>query len=134
MELKKSYRGFVWWMLGYLAGLALSMLLPTEDADLLMRAIFIFTAADVALLAFIVWKTEAVYWYNGTEYEDAVKAGSERRKAFAWRHFRVFGWYALAQTVFCLVMHLIGAPFWIDIVVFCVGLSAAAFSTIPIKL
>ncbi|MBQ2953864.1 MAG: hypothetical protein IJE07_09970 [Clostridia bacterium] len=134
MELKKNYRGFVWWLLGYLAGLMLCCFLPVEDGGLLMRVIFVFTAADMALLAFIVWKTEAVYWYNGTEYEDAVKAGSERRKAFAWRHFRVFGWYALAQIVFCCVMQLIGAAFWIDIIVFCVGLCAAAFSTMLFKL
>ena len=40
----------------------------------------------------------------------------------------------LVVTVFCLVMQLIGAAFWIDIVVFCAGICAAAIATIPIKL
>ena len=90
MELKKSYRGFVLWMLGFLAGLAGMMFLPVEDGSLLTRAVIVYTAAAVALLAWIIWRTERIYWYNGTEYEDAVAAGSERRKRFAWQHFRIF--------------------------------------------
>ncbi|MBQ3484514.1 MAG: hypothetical protein IJA77_03295 [Clostridia bacterium] len=134
MELKKSYRGLVWWMLGFVAGMLAIAFLPLEDAGLIMRVLLSFTAADVALLAYIVWRTEQVYWYNGTEYEEAVAAGSERRKAFAWRHFRIFGWYAVAQVIFSVGMHLTGLPWWIDIIVFCVGLCTAAFSTMPIKL
>lgn len=134
MELKKSYVGLAWWTLGYLAGLVGIMLLPEEDAALQMRGVFCFTAAGTALLAWIIWRTESVYWYNGTEYEAAVEAGSERRRDFAWRHFRIFGGYALGQIAFCLVMHLLGLPWWIDIIVFCVGLCTAAFATMPIKL
>lgn len=134
MELKKSYGSFVLWILGFLAGMIAIILFPVEDAGVLLRMLLCFTAVDVALLAFIVWRTERVYWYNGTEYEEAVAAGSERRRAFAWRHFRIFGWYALGQVAFCGVMHLLGLPWWIDIIVFCVGLCAAAVSTMRIKL
>lgn len=133
-ELKKSYRGFALWMAGFLIGMLAIILLPGVATDVLMRVLLCFASADVALLAFIIWRTERIYWYNGTEYEAAVEAGSERRKAFAWRHFRIFGWYALGQVLFCCLMHLIGLPWWIDIVVFCVGLCAAAFATMPIKL
>ncbi|MBR4080258.1 MAG: hypothetical protein IKK21_00560 [Clostridia bacterium] len=134
MKLKKSYRGFVLWMLGFVAGMAAIILLGTADAALMTRVLLCFTAADVALLAFIVWRTEQIYWYNGTEYEEAVKAGRERRRTFAWRHFRTFGGYALGQIIFCGVMHLLGLPWWIDIIVFCVGLCSAAFSTMRIRL
>lgn len=134
MELKKGYGGFVLWLLGFVAGMMAIILLLTADAGIITRVLLCFTAADVALLAFIVWRTERVYWYNGTDYEAAVAAGSERRREFAWRHFRIFGWYALGQIVFCCVMHLTGVPWWIDIIVFCVGLCAAAFATMPIKL
>lgn len=134
MELKKSYRGFAWWMLGFVAGMLAISFLPLDDAGLIMRVLLSFTAVYVALLAYIIWRTEQVYWYNGTEYEAAVAAGSERRKAFAWRHFRIFGWYALGQVIFSFVMHLTAMPWWIDIIAFGVGLCTAAFSTIPIKL
>lgn len=134
MELKKSYRGFVIWMLLFVAGLVGMMLLPVEDGGLLTRGIIVYTAAALALLAWIVWRTERVYWYNGTEYEAAVEAGSERRKRFAWRHFRIFGGFALGLLIFSAVMQLMGWPWWIDIVVGTVGLCAAAFCTMPIKL
>lgn len=110
MELKKSYRGFVLLMLLFLAGMAAVILLPVEDAGVMLRLLLCWTSLFVALLAFVIWRTEQVYWYNGTEYEAAVKAGSERRKAFAWRYFRVFGWHALGYVVFSCVMHLAGAP------------------------
>ena len=134
MELKKSYRGLVLWMLVFLAGMTGICLLPMEDGAVLTRLMMSWMSVAVALLAFIIWRTEQVYWYNGTEYEAAVEAGSERRKAFGWKHFRIFGGYALLQVIFSCVLHLIGARWWIDIVVTCVGLCAAAFATMPIKL
>ena len=134
MELKKSYKGFVLWMIGYVVALLALAFMPAADEGLVMRYTMLVTVWAVAGMAFIIWRTESVYWYTGTEYEAAVEAGSERRRAFAWRHFRIFGWYALGQIAFCLVMHLLGLPWWIDIIVFCVGLCTAAFATMPIKL
>lgn len=134
MALKKSYRGFVIWLVLFVVGLAGLMFLPVEDGGLLTRGIIVYTAAALALLAWIVWRTERVYWYNGTEFEEAVEAGSERRKRFAWRHFRIFGGFALGLLLFSAFMQLMGWPWWIDIVVGTVGLCAAAFCTMPIKL
>lgn len=134
MELRKSYRGFVIWMLLFVAGLVGMMLLPVENGGLLVRGIIVYTGVALALLAFIVWRTERVYWYNGTEYEQAVEAGSERRKRFAWRHFRIFGGFALGLLIFTAFMQLMGWPWWIDMTVGTLGLCAAAFCTVPIKL
>lgn len=134
MELRKSYRGFVIWMLLFVAGLVGMMFLPVENGGLLVRGIIVYTGVALALLAWIVWRTERVYWYNGTEYEEAVEAGSERRKRFAWRHFRIFGGFALGLLIFTAFMQLMGWPWWIDMTVGTVGLCAAAFCTVPIKL
>ena len=134
MELKKSYRGFVLLMLLFVAGMVAVILLPVEDGGALTRLLLGWTSLFVALMTFVIWRTEQVYWYNGTEYEAAVEAGSKRRRAFAWRHFRVFGWYALGYIAFSCAMHLTGVPWWIDIIVFGVGLCAAAVSTVSFKL
>ena len=134
MELKKGYGGFVLWMLGFVAGMAAIIALLPEDAAVMTRVLLCFTAADVALLTFIVWRTEQIYWFNGTEYEAALQAGSDRRKVFAWRHLRIFGWYALGQIALSCVLHLLGWPWWIDIIAFFVGLCTAAFATLPIRL
>ena len=77
MELKKSYKGLIFWGLGYTAAI-FCPLFSTHDTALVMRLIMNITTAGMALLCGIILKTEAVYWFNGTEYEEAVKAGTER--------------------------------------------------------
>lgn len=131
---KKSYKGFVVGLLVYLALLLGIAFIPAVDEQLPMRLVMLLTAWYMAALSFQVWLTEQVYWYNGTTFEAAEAAGSQRRKAFAWRHFRIFGRYALIQTAVALVMVLLGWSAWIDFSVGTVGLCIAAFMTMPIKL
>ena len=131
---KKSYTGFVLWMVGFVAALLAICFLPVSDAAVLTRLILLLMAWGVASMAFLIWKTESVYWYNGTTFEEAVAAGSERRKAFAWKHLRVFGFYALGVTILAALMHWLGASMWIDFTVGTVGLVIATCMTIPFKL
>lgn len=132
--LKKSYVGFILWMIAFVAALLAISFVPTEDYRLPLRLILLLTAWSMAALTFIIWRTEQVYWYNGTSYEEAEAAGSERRKAFAWKHLRVFGGYALALTVIVGMMHVTGMSAWIDFTAGAVGLIAAALYTIRFKM
>lgn len=133
MELKKTYKGFILWMAGFVAASIGIAFLPL-DSVLMTRIVGNFCTLGITLLAFIIYKTEYVYWYNGTSYEDAVKAGTERRKAFAWKHFFCFGIFSLAFLLFSIVMHLLNVSFWIDFGVLLVGIVAVAISTIRYKL
>lgn len=134
MELKKSYKGLVWFMVGFAAALFALCFLPTEDEALMSRLICNLSTAGMALLAWIVYRTEYVYWYNGTEYEEAVAAGSERRKAFARKHLNSFAACALGYLLYSALAQALDWPWWIDLVLCFVGLIAAAVSTIKIKL
>lgn len=134
MELKKSYKGFVLFLIGFLAALLLIAFLPQENEALIGRLICAEMTLGILLLAYIIYRTEYVYWYNGTEYEEAVAAGSERRKAFAWKHFRCFAIDAAVCMGYSLLAHLLRWPFWIDYIVHTVGLVVAAISTVKIKL
>ena len=131
---KKSYTGFVLGMLVYMAALMSIALIPKADEQIVMRLVMLLTVWCMAWLSFHVWRTEQIYWYNGTTYEAAEAAGSERRKAFAWKHFRLFGFFALLQTVLSCATYLLGWSAWIDFTFATVGLIVAACSTIPIKL
>jgi len=131
---KKSYTGFVVGLLAYLAGLGGICFLPVKDEAVLMRLIMLVTSWYMAWLSFHVWRTEQIYWYNGTTFEAAEAAGSERRKEFAWRHFRIFGRFALMMTAVSCVTFLLGWSAWIDFTFGTVGLIVAAFCTMPIKL
>ena len=134
MELKKSYKGLVWWVIIFTAVLFLFCFVRIEDEGLIMRLICAEMNCGVAALAYMIYRNEAVYWYNGTEYEEAVAAGSERRKAFAKKHLDRFAVCAAATLLYSSAAQALGWPFWIDIVLATVALIAAAISTVKIKL
>ena len=131
---KKSYTGFIVWLLAFLAGMAAICFCPVEDEGVLIRLIILLMSWYMAGLTFYVWRTEQIYWYNGTSFEDAEAAGPERRKEFAWKHFRIFGRFALLVTAVSCVTYFLGWSAWIDFSVGTVGLIISAFCTMPIKL
>ena len=136
MELKKSYRGFIWCLLGYLALCfgPIPFLPEWAGERIMVRYIMNITNIFMAVLCGVMWKTEAIYWMNGTTYEEAVKAGSQRRKEFARKHFDLFFWFALLYLLFSVLMYLLHVSFWVDFTVGTVGICAVAISTVRIKL
>ena len=131
---KKSYKGFIISLLVFLVLMVGIILIPAEDESLFMQLVMLLVAWYMAGLSFHIWRTEQVYWYNGTTFEEAEAAGSERRKVFAWRHFRIFGMFALLMTLLSCGMQWLGVSGWIDFVVGMVGMIVAACRTIPFKL
>ena len=131
---KKSYTGFVLGLLGYVAALLLIALIPKADEQSYMRLIMLVTVWYMAWLSFHVWRTEQVYWYNGTSYEEAVAAGRERRKEFARKHLVIMGGLALLMTAASCVTMLLNLSAWIDFSLGTVGLIVASIRTVPIKL
>jgi hypothetical protein len=120
--------------IGFMLALLLICLMPFEDEAIMTRLVMNLMTAGVAVLAYIIYRTEQVYWYNGTEYEEAIQAGSERRREFARRHLVRFANAAGLFLAFSLISYLLKLPIWVDIVVGCIGIMAAAFSTMKIKL
>ena len=131
---KKSYKGFVVGLIVFLVLLLSISFIPAEDEHLPMRLIMLLTSWYMAALSFHVWRTEQIYWYNGTTYEEAVAAGSERRKEFAKKHLDRFAICAAATLLYSSAAQALGWPFWIDLVLATVALIAAAISTVKIKL
>ena len=134
MELKKSYKGFLLWMLVFVVTMFVCAFLPIESGAILTRIVMNVCVLNLVLLAFIIYKTEYVYWYNGTEYKQAVEAGSERRKEFAKKHLKRFGMFALLYLVYSVVAQLVQIPYGVDIAVATIGMVVVAISTIKFKL
>lgn len=134
MEYKKSYKGFIAWMIGFFAVMFALPLLPVEDEGTMVRIVCSVCMLAIALLTYIIYFTGYVYWYNGVTYEDALRAGDARRKAYALAHARRIGAFAAGLVVFSLLMHLLGASFWIDFAVATLGLIGVVISTIGIRL
>lgn len=134
MELKKSYKGFVIWMIGYAALLLGLSFLPTDDGALIVRLLMNMTAIAMAILTYTIYRTEQVYWYSGLSYEEAVQAGSERRKEYARKHFARFANFAGLYLAYTLISYLLNWHFMVDVAVAGLGIIAVALSTIRIKL
>ena len=111
---RKSYKGLVIWVLAFLAALLVVCFLPYKSPAVPGRLMTHLCTFGIASLSWMIWRTEQVYWYNGVSFEEAEKAGSERRKAYALRHFRLFGGYALAALAFSMVACRLRLPLWIS--------------------
>ncbi|MBP3541181.1 MAG: hypothetical protein J6K72_05140 [Clostridia bacterium] len=134
MEYKKSYLGLVIWLVLFMAIPFVMIVLPPLDGSTMMRLFLNYMAISLALLMLIIHQTEAIYWINGVEFDQAKEAGSEKRKAFAMRHLERFGWFALLFAAFSCLCHILGWSEWIDFAVCVVGIFGVAISTISIKL
>jgi len=131
---RKSYTGFIVWLIVFVIAMVAICFLPVDDEAILTRLLLNLCTIGMAQLTWMIWRNERVYWYTGVSFEEAEKAGSERRKEYAFWHFRLFGGYALVGLAFTLGGQLAGWPWWVDMVVISIGLMAAAFRTMVYKL
>lgn len=133
---KKTYKGFIIWLILYCGGISLVGFLPFKgmSADLMSRLIYCLTLIGIVILMYIIYKTEAVYWFTGITYEQAVSAGSQRRKIYALKHLKLFGIFTLVYLIFSFIMQLTGAPSLVDLIFFTVSLIAVCIRTMFYKL
>ena len=131
---EKSYKGFVIWLLVFIILVFSIPILPTQNANLLTLAVMNLMSLSMAVLTWIIWKNEKIYWYNGIEFEKAKQATREQRKRYALRHAKRFTLFALAGIVYSVVAYHWSIPIVFTITVMGLGIVAVALSTIKIKL
>ena len=131
---RKTYTGFILWLIVFVIAMLAICFLPVQDEAVLIRLLTNLCSLAVAQLTWWIFRSERVYWYNGISFEEAEKAGSDRRKEYAFRHFRLFGGYALVALAATMAAHLAHLPWWVDFTFICIGLIAAAFRTMFYKL
>lgn len=131
--LNKSYGGFIIWLIGFSVGITGLAFLPIEDSQLLARVLNVACVAGLEILTLMMYKTEKIFWINGVSYEEALEAGSDRRRAFALKFVKRFGILTLGILLFSLLAQLLGLDVWIDILVLLAGMIVCAFSTTKLK-
>ncbi len=134
MGLRKSYKGLIIWMILFCLLCFGVMFLPIEDTALLVRIVDNICTLGIMALAFMIYKTEYVYWYTGISYGDALKAGPGRRKIYAWRHFIRFGAFAAVFLVYSVAAQLLGVSIWVDIAILTAGMVGVAVSAVRLRL
>ena len=73
MELKKSYKGFIVWMICFLVCCFGGAFLGIEDAALATRITMNVMTLSMAVLTYIIYRTGYIYWYTGITYEEAAR-------------------------------------------------------------
>jgi len=134
MELKKTYKGFIIWLICFLVCCFGGAFLGIDDAALLTRIIMNVMTLSMAVLTYMIYRNGYVYWYTGITYEEAAKASPERRKEYARKHWKIFGIFAAVYLVFSVLMYLLQVGFWVDILVCTLGLVVVAVRTMWFKL
>lgn len=132
-EYKKSYKGFIVWIVLFFVVNVGVCFLPLEAGSML-RIIDNICTLGVALLTYIIYKTEQIYWYSGISFAEARDAGSEKRKIFAWKHLKRFGLFAIIFLIYSVIVQSLAVSYWSDVVIAVVGMIGVAVSTINIKL
>lgn len=131
--MNKSYKGLFLWIILFMAGFIPFMMLDINGA-LITRFTMNYTCIMIAALAYSIYKFDRVYWYNGVLFEDAEKAGRERRDAYALAHFEKFKKLVILFAVYSTIAHILKITIFIDVLVLVFATIATAISTMKIEL
>lgn len=132
-DYKKSYRGFVILMVAFVVALFALPFIPNADAKVISIIIFNIMNLWMALVTFVIYKTEKIYWFTGISYEEALNTPSEDRILYAKRHLQRFGMYAGVFVIYSVISVICNIPIVVDIVLETIGIVGVAISTINIK-
>ena len=132
-EYKKSYRGFGILMVVFVVALFALPFILNADAKVISIIIFNIMNLWMALVTFVIYKTEKIYWITGISYEEALNTPSEDRILYAKRHLQRFGIYAGVFVIYSVVSVICNIPIVVDIVLETIGIVGVAISTINIK-
>ena len=134
MELRKSYKELIIWLISFLAVFLLCAFLPIKNGDLLLRILMNIIIIGVVALTYLIYKTENIYWYTGINYEDAAEAGSIRRKEYAKKHYVLFRNAGIILCLYTVISYMLHIYSWIDVIVVCIGVCVTAIRTMKIEL
>lgn len=133
-DYRKSWTGFILWLILFMAAIILIGALPIQQGSTALRLVALTVLWGIQALLAIILRNGHVDWFSGVSYEDAKAAGSTRRTAFAWKHFCRFGYLALLCTAEILISWMLALPVWIDMLLVVAGMIGVSVSTIFIQL
>ena len=85
--MKKSYKGFIAWLVLFCVGVLAIIFMDIKNIDLVGLVLGNYMFITLAILTGMIYKNEAIYWYSGMSYQEAIEATSISRKKYAYKHF-----------------------------------------------
>ena len=88
--MKKSYKGYIVWMILFCVGMVLMMIVDFKNLKLFSLILGNYMFITLSLLTGMIYKNEAIYWYSGMSYQEAIEATSMSRKSMLINILYVF--------------------------------------------
>ena len=79
--MKKSYKGYIVWMILFCVGMVLMMIVDLKNLKLFSLILGNYMLMMITLLTGMIYKNECIYWYSGVSYQEAIEATSMSRKS-----------------------------------------------------
>ena len=131
---EKSYKGLIFFIIGYTIAMFLPLFLPIEDPRLLTRIVLNICTIGIAILCWMMYRNEKIYWINGISFEQAKRATSSQRKEYALWYLRKFGNAALIFLIFSIPAQYFHLSIVLDTIVMTALLVAVAIKSLNVKL
>lgn len=132
MKEKATYKGFILWLVFFVASLILAVL--PVDRDLAARLCFLIALFDLVILMLIIYLTERIYWLTGISFQQLQAAGSYKRKRLAYEQLMRFLYLLAIYLLWAFIGHLGHFYIWTDMIVVILGLCIVAFWPTHVKL
>lgn len=138
-NLIKSYKLLaIWFLLFFIFAGVFSALLIILDLNLSPKVTTLIwlCCTNLFLISFffMVYKTERVYYINYIPYKMAQEATKEERKAFAYKHLKVFSIATIISIIYLIISLVFQYSIGVDVGVWTVIIIISAIKTIPFRL
>lgn len=132
MKEKPTYKGFIIWLVFFIASMIPALRL--ENRDLAARLCFGICLIDLVILMLIIYWTERIYWFSGISFEQARQAGSQQRKNYALKILKRFVYLLGIYLLFAFIGHIWHFHILFDMVIIIFAMIITCFSIFKIQL
>ena len=132
--MKKSYKGFIAWLVLFCVGVFAIIFMDIKNIDLVGLVLGNYMFMTLAILTGMIYKNEAIYWYSGMSYQEAIEATSMSRKKYAYKHFIRFFITCLLYLFYSIIAYFLSFSFGMNMTICCLLIIVCALRTTSIKL
>ena len=132
--MKKSYKGYIVWMILFCVGMVLMMIVDLKNLKLFSLILGNYMLMMITLLTGMIYKNECIYWYSGVSYQEAIEATSMSRKKYAYKTFYTFFYNMFIVFILFNNSLFLSFSFGMNMTICCLLIMVCALSTTSIKL
>lgn len=132
--MKKSYKGFIAWLVLFCVGMFVIIFIDIKNINLVGLVLGNYMFITLSLLTGMIYKNECIYWYSQMSYQEAIEATSMSRKKYAYKHFIRFFITCLLYLFYSIIAYFLSFSFGMNMTICCLLIMVCALSTTSIKL